>query len=115
MVNDKSLRGFGRAVGVCGQWAGVETGQSFVGRDPIDSAARFQKVIDLAARQALLSSVVNKLVAIKPRETFRGAKPKKAARVLHDTIDVIAGQAVGCSVGCDRQALGVKAKNAGAN
>src|SRR2546423_13770933 len=54
---------------------GVEAAQALAGGDPVDAAAAFQKVVDVAARQALRGSVVDEAVAVESRQTIRGAKP----------------------------------------
>src|SRR5438128_12156256 len=46
----------------------------------------FEKVGDIAMRQALIGGVVSKRVAVETRQTFGGAEPEEASRVADDRI-----------------------------
>ena len=82
--------------------------------NPIDSATRFEQVIDDRIGQALFDSVVSKLVAVESAETVCGAEPEKPSRVGNNAKHIVARQPVGSCVGAHRKLLGrdtTRAKN----
>ena len=57
----------------------------------------------------MIDAVIRKPVAIESRQTFAGAEPEKAARIAHYLVDDVIGEAVGDSVGFERQPLAERA------
>jgi len=74
-------------------------------RQGSEAAGEFQKVIDGRVRQTLFDAVIRKRVAVESRQTFAGTEPKEAARIAHDLVDVVVGQAVSDSVRLEREAF----------
>src|SRR2546423_15283126 len=54
---------------------GVEAAQALAGGDPVDAAAAFQKVVDVAARQALRGSGIDEAVDAEWRQSLPCGKP----------------------------------------
>ena len=81
----------------------IEEYQASIGRDPKFAAARLEKVVDRRVRQPLIDAVIRERVAVKARQPFVGAEPKKAVRVAHNLIDDVVRQTVGDRVSFEWQ------------
>src|SRR5215468_9281341 len=106
MIDGESRLTTGSIISPRLQWGRrIESAKAASSGHPIDAAARFQQVNDLAIGQALSRAIVGECVSIEPRQSFRSAEPKKSFGVSYDAVGLVVRQSIGCSVNLNRQSL----------